>query len=70
MEENADLGLFIQFQIYLEKAVSSSLSPLFLTDGRTTQSVWYREQLMPFLAEFVVSGSYASYLSKFSDMLI
>lgn len=69
MEKIADWDLFVLFQIYLQKAMSPRPNPLFLTDGKTTQSEWYKEQLMLFLAGFVVLGDYASSFSELNDML-
>lgn len=51
------------------KTMSPSPSSLFLIDCRS-KSVWYREQLMLFLAGFVSSGGSASSLSKLSGMLV
>lgn len=66
MEKIVDCGLFVEFQIYLKKAVGPGMSPLFLIDCRTKQSMWYKEQLMLFLAGFVASGDNASCLCELS----
>ena len=68
MEKIVDCDLFVQFQVYVEKAMSPSPSPH--SDCRTTQTVWCTEQFMLFLAGFVASGGYASCLPRPSDMLI
>lgn len=39
LEKIVDWGLFVQFQIYMQKAKSPNLSPLFLNGCRRTNSL-------------------------------